>query len=175
MPRNSFLFNNAIYLLPYTGAGSGVRRALEDGLNARFDNDESTHEFVITIARDGNNSSDLVTKLSYFDSEHKSKSNQVGEESNQVDEKSNQVQGKSNQVQADLVTTRQLQLTNKQKDILNFCSVPRTAAEIMERLGISNQSRNRVAHITPLVEAGYLELTNPENPTASNQRYRKKR
>ena len=27
MPRNSFLFNNAIYLLPYTGAGSGVRRA----------------------------------------------------------------------------------------------------------------------------------------------------
>ncbi|MDY3847228.1 MAG: putative DNA binding domain-containing protein [Prevotella sp.] len=175
MPRNSFLFNNAIYLLPYTGAGSGVRRALEDGLNARFDNDESTHEFVITIARDGNNSSDLVTKLSYFDSDHKSKSNQVGEESNQVDEKSNQVQGKSNQVQADLVTTRQLQLTNKQKDILNFCSVPRTAAEIMERLGISNQSRNRAAHITPLVEAGYLELTNPENPTASNQRYRKKR
>ena len=89
--------------------------------------------------------------------------------------KSNQVGIKSNQVEADLVTTRQLQLTNKQKDILNFCSVPRTAAEIMERLAISNQSRNRAAHITPLVEAGYLELTNPENPTASNQKYRKKR
>ena len=125
--------------------------------------------------------SDLVTKLSYFDSEHKSKSNQVREESNQVDEKSNQVEGKSNQVEgksnqveADLVTTRQLKLTNKQKDILNFCSVPRTAAEIMDRLGVSNQSRNRAAHITPLVGAGYLALTNPENPTASNQRYRKK-
>lgn len=159
MPRNSFLFNNAIYLLPYTGAGSGVRRALEDGLNARFDNDESTHEFVITIARDGNNS-DLVTKLSYSDSEKKIKSNQVGE--------------KSNQVQADLVTNHHLQLTNKQKDILNFCSVPRTAAEIMERLGISNQSKNRAAHIKPLLQAGYLELTNPENPTASNQKYRRK-
>lgn len=174
MPRNSFLFNNAIYLLPYTGAGSGIRRALEDGLNAWFDNDESTHEFVIAIARDGNNSSDLVTKLSYSDSEQMLKSNQVGEKSNQVSKKSNQVGGKSNQVQADLVTTRQFRLTNKQKDILNFCSVPRTAAEIMERLAISNQSRNRAAHITPLVEAGYLELTNPENPTASNQRYRKK-
>lgn len=168
MPRNSFLFNNAIYLLPYTGAGSGVRRALEDGLSARFDNDENTREFVITISRDGNNSCDLVTKLSYSDSEQMLKSNQVGI-------KSNQVGWKSNQVEADLVTNRHPQLTNKQKDILNFCSVPRTAAEIMERLAISNQSRNRAAHITPLVEAGYLELTNPENPTASNQKYRKKR
>ena len=61
--------------------------------------------------------SDLVTKLSYFDSEHKSKSNQVGEGSNQVQGKSNQVDEESNQVEADLVTTRQLQLTNKQKDI----------------------------------------------------------
>ena len=24
MPRNNFLFSNAIYLLPYTGAGSGI-------------------------------------------------------------------------------------------------------------------------------------------------------
>ena len=24
MPRNMFLFNNAIYLLPYTGVGSGI-------------------------------------------------------------------------------------------------------------------------------------------------------
>ena len=29
MPRNMFLFTNANYLLPYTGAGSGVRRALK--------------------------------------------------------------------------------------------------------------------------------------------------
>lgn len=31
MPRNNFLFSNAIYLLPYTGAGSGIQRALEEG------------------------------------------------------------------------------------------------------------------------------------------------
>lgn len=167
MPRNSFLFNNAIYLLPYTGAGSGVRRALEDGLCARFNNDESTHEFVITIARDGYNTSDLVIKTGYSNPEKKIKSNHVDGESNQVD-------GESNQVQANLVTTHLLELTNKQKDIVNFCSVPRTAAEIMERLAITNQSRNRAAHITPLVKAGYLELTNPKNPTASNQKYKKR-
>lgn len=36
MPRNMFLFTNANYLLPYTGAGSGVRRALEYDPNAIF-------------------------------------------------------------------------------------------------------------------------------------------
>ncbi len=56
MPRNVFLFTNANYLLPYTGAGSGVRRALEYDPDAVFSNGvsdkEITHasnEFVITI------------------------------------------------------------------------------------------------------------------------------
>lgn len=62
MPRNMFLFTNANYLLPYTGAGSGVRRALEYSPNAVFSNGSSdsreiTHaanEFIITIPRTGN-------------------------------------------------------------------------------------------------------------------------
>ena len=28
-------------------------------------------------------------------------------------------------------------------------------------------------YITSLVAAGYLQMTNPENPTASNQKYKK--
>lgn len=52
--------------------------------------------------------------------------------------------------------------------------MPRTAQEIMDRLGITNQQTNRERHITPLIEAGYLEPTNPDNPTASNQKYRRK-
>lgn len=58
MPRNMFLFTNANYLLPYTGAGSGVRRALEYDPDVIFSNGindkEITHsanEFVITIPR----------------------------------------------------------------------------------------------------------------------------
>lgn len=33
--------------------------------------------------------------------------------------------------------------------------------------------RNRERYITSLVAAGYLQMTNPENPTASNQKYKK--
>ena len=69
--------------------------------------------------------------------------------------------------------TKKVSLSNKQRDIVNFCSVPRTTAEIMERLGLSNQTKNRERYITSLVAAGYLQMTNPDNPTASNQKYNK--
>ena len=105
-----------------------------------------------------------VTKL-------RKKSNQVEEKSNQVEQKSNEVEGKSNQVQDS--DTKKVSLSNKQRDIVNFCSVPRTTAEIMERLGLSNQTKNRERYITSLVAAGYLQMTNPDNPTASNQKYKK--
>ena len=165
MPRNMFLFNNAIYLLPYTGVGSGITRALDEDINVTFMNNDKAQEFVITVWRGESN-------------QVEGESNQVEGKSNQVEGKSNQVQGKSNQVQDSDTQlrhsdTKKVSLSNKQRDIVNFCSVPRTTAEIMERLGLSNQTKNRERHITSLVAAGYLQMTNPDNPTASNQKYMK--
>ena len=184
MPRNMFLFNNAIYLLPYTGVGSGITRALDEDINVTFTNNDKAQEFVITVWRGESN-------------QVEGESNQVG---NQVEQKSNEVEEKSNQVEdhntglrhsdtdhdtrlrhsnTNLDTqlrhsdTKKVSLSNKQRDIVNFCSVPRTTAEIMERLGLSNQTKNRERYITSLVAAGYLQMTNPENPTASNQKYKK--
>ena len=205
MPRNMFLFNNAIYLLPYTGVGSGITRALDEDINVTFMNNDKAQEFVITVWRE--------------------ESNQVEGESNQVEQKSNEVEGKSNQVEdhntglrhsdtdhdtrlrhsgtdhdtsendsdtrlrhsgTDLDTTEndldtqlrhsdtpKVSLSNKQRDIVNFCSVPRTTKEILDRIGVSMHSKNRERYITSLVAAGYLQMTNPENPTASNQKYKK--
>ena len=191
MPRNMFLFNNAIYLLPYTGVGSGITRALDEDINVTFMNNDKAQEFVITVWRGESNQ---------VEGESNQVGNQVEEESNQVEGKSNQVEQKSNQVQdsdtrlrhsgTDLDTrlrhsntnldtqlrhsdTKKVSLSNKQRDIVNFCSVPRTTAEIMERLGLSNQTKNRERYITSLVAAGYLQMTNPDNPTASNQKYKK--
>ena len=184
MPRNMFLFNNAIYLLPYTGVGSGITRALDEDINVTFMNNDKAQEFVITVWRGESNQ---------VEGESNQVGNQVGnqveEKSNQVEEESNEVEGKSNQVQdsdtrlkhsnTNLDTqlrhsdTKKVSLSNKQRDIVNFCSVPRTTAEIMERLGLSNQTKNRERYITSLVTAGYLQMTNPDNPTASNQKYKK--
>ena len=209
MPRNMFLFNNAIYLLPYTGVGSGITRALDEDINVTFMNNDKAQEFVITVWREESN-------------QVEGESNQVG---NQVEQKSNEVEEKSNQVEdhntglrhsdtdhdtrlrhsgtdlntsendldtrlrhsgTDLDTsendldtrlrhsdTPKVSLSNKQRDIVNFCSVPRTTKEILDRIGVSMHSKNQERYITSLVAAGYLQMTNPENPTASNQKYKK--
>ncbi len=69
--------------------------------------------------------------------------------------------------------TKRVPLTNKQKDIVNFCSVPRTSREILERAGVVYHTKNIAKYITSLVATGYLQMTNPDNPTASNQKYKK--
>ena len=176
MPRNMFLFNNAIYLLPYTGVGSGITRALDEDVNVTFMNNDKAQEFVITVWREESNevekkSNQVEGKSNQVGNQVEQKSNEVEEESNEVEEKSNQVQDSDTRLRHS--DTKKVSLSNKQRDIVNFCSVPRTTAEIMERLGLSNQTKNRERYITSLVAAGYLQMTNPDNPTASNQKYKK--
>ena len=163
--------------LPYTGAGSGVRRALEYDPNAIFSNGidqreitHSSNEFVITIPRkvgqvtnQGNLVPDTLANGQV--------TNQAQKNSNQPQDKSNQVRNDSNQANGNLVTRK---LTKKEQDIRNFCSVPRTAQEIMDRLGITNQSKNRKKYITSLIEIAVLERTIPDNPNDPNQKYRRK-
>lgn len=101
-----------IYLLPYTGVGSGITCSLDEGANVSFTNNTSAQEFVITVWR---------------------------EESNQSKAESNQVSN--------------LDTGLRYSDI--------------------NQTKNHERYITSLVKAGYLQMTNPDNPTASNQKYKK--
>ena len=163
MPRNMFLFNNAIYLLPYTGVGSGITRALDEDINVTFMNNDKAQEFVITVWRgESNQVEDLDTGLRHSDTDldtglrHSDTNLDTGLRHSGTD-----------------LDTKRVTLTNKEKDIVNFCSVPRTTKEILDRIGVSMHSKNRERYITSLVAAGYLQMTNPDNPTASNQKYKK--
>ena len=146
MPRNMFLFTNAIHLLPYTGAGSGMLRALSEDVNVSFTNNDRTNEFVITINRQISNQPNVDSDTD-LDTD-------------------------SDTFNADSDTIRP-KITNKQRDIVNFCSVPRSSKEILERVGVTYHSKNIQTYIMSLIEAGYLEMTNPEHPNASNQKYRR--
>ena len=42
------------------------------------------------------------------------------------------------------------QLSNVQKDIIQFCSIPRTAKEIMDHIGYYNNSKNMTTYVRPL-------------------------
>ena len=151
MPRNEFLFTNANYLLPYTGAGTGILRAMEEKPEVSFQNFESAHEFVTIIKRktgagvqDGNGVINEITN----------------QETNQETNPKNSIK---------------ILLTGSQKDVVNFCSIPRTAQEILDRIGVSNQTRTRKKYIQPLLDLGVLEMTIPEKPNDRNQKYRKVR
>ena len=133
LPRNRVLFANGIYLLPYTGAGTGIIRASYFDHDLKIVNDERLQEVVVTIMRPASMDSII--------------------ESN----------GESN--------GENILLSAKEKDILNFCSVPRTSAEIMSHIGITNQTRNRRRLINPLVEKGLLKMSIPDNPNDRNQKY----
>jgi len=90
-----------------------------------------------------------------------------------VTEHSNGVTKKSNQEQQKVTkkSNQEDKLPGKIKDVVNFCTVPRTAQEIMARIGITNQSKNRKRYISALVEQGLLKLTIPDNPKDRNQKY----
>ena len=166
-------------------------------------NNDKAQEFVITVWREESNQVEVEsnevgnqvgTQVEWKSNQVEKKSNQVG---NEVHDKSNQVEDLDTRLRhsdTDLDTglrhsntnldtglrhsgtdldTKRVTLTNKEKDIVNFCSVPRTTKEILDRIGVSMHSKNRERYITSLVAAGYLQMTNPDNPTASNQKYKK--
>ena len=149
--------------LTYTGVDSGITRALDEDINVTFMNNDKAQEFVITVWRgESNQVEDLDTRLRHSDTDldtrlrHSDTDLDTGLRHSDTD-----------------LDTKRVTLTNKEKDIVNFCSVPRTTKEILDRIGVSMHSKNRERYITSLVAAGYLQMTNPDNPTASNQKYKK--
>ena len=81
-----------------------------------------------------------------------------------------QVEGHSN----DSSTEQVLPLTELSAThwkIIELCDVPRRLAEILEALGATNRGHFKAHHIGPLIQSGIVEMTNPENPRAPNQRY----
>ena len=105
-------------------------------------NDEKRKEVIVTFWRESNQGSVRVT-----------------EHSNGVTELSNGAQ------------PAKTKLPGKVQDIVNYCTVPRTAAEILSRMGLTNQTKNRKKYINPLVEEGLLKLTIPDKLNDPNQKY----
>ena len=56
--------------------------------------------------------------------------------------------------------------------ILKSCNNESSATELMEILNRTNKSKFKNTIINPLVENGFLELTNPDKPKSPTQKYR---
>lgn len=170
-PRNKLLFSNGIHLLPYTGAGSGLTRAQLYTPNIKFENDERLKEFVVTIRRESDEVYDMADdRVNDRVDGGVARNKALGDNGLEVGESCAQEGGDR---AFDIVSYRQLE--PMQKNIIQFCSVPRSAREILEHVGYKYHSDAIGKIIRPLIEMSYIEPTIPDKPNSPKQKYRKKR
>ena len=71
----------------------------------------------------------------------------------------------------DQVETK-LGLSRDQVDIVRNCLKEKPIRELMQMAGRSNRTKFRDQVLKPLMEAGWLEMTIPDKPRSSKQKYR---
>ncbi|MDO4937072.1 MAG: hypothetical protein Q4E62_04070 [Sutterellaceae bacterium] len=62
-------------------------------------------------------------------------------------------------------------LSDVNRDLIEFCSIPRTRQEITDFFGVGTTSYVVARFVAPLVEAGVLSMTVPESPKSKFQKY----
>ena len=178
----------------------GITRALKFTPDIKFVNDETLNEFVVTVERRNVGETDAKNDR-YSDREDRDKrdeedrdnslSSKCIEDKRDEEDRDNSLSSKcieNNEAAkgdndgveetedgARVVRTPYKQLPNVLKDIIHFCAIPRTPKEIMDHIGYYNNSKNMTTYVRPLLEMGYLEMTEPEKPQSKNQKYRKVR
>ena len=193
VPRNKLLFENAKFLLPYTGIGSGIMRVLQNYDKISFKNNLVTEEFVITMLREeileeGNGS---VHESDYesdhesvyesdhdgdhdgdHDSDHDSVFDDVYDNDHESDYDNDYDNDHENDYDNDHDDNYESNYeSNYAKKILIFTVMPRSRKEIMDLLGLSTHTDNYVRYIAPMLEKGLLVMTIPAKPKSKNQKY----
>ena len=59
----------------------------------------------------------------------------------------------------------------RREQILEFCIEPKSLSDIMQHLGLKARKNMMNVYINPMISAGVLEMTEPDNPTSRNQMY----
>ena len=160
----------------------GITRALKFTPDIKFVNDETLNEFVVTVERRNVGETDAKNDR-YSDREDRDKRDEEDRDNslsskcieNNEAAKRDKDGVEETEDRARVVRTPYRQLPSVQKDIIQFCAIPRTAKEIMDHIGYYNNSKNMTTYVRPLLEMRYLEMTEPDKPKSKNQKYRKVR
>ncbi len=62
---------------------------------------------------------------------------------------------------------------SKLNELLEYCSEPRTRAEMQEFCGIKTREYFRKKILVPMIKSGKIILTVPDSPSSPNQKYKK--
>ena len=69
------------------------------------------------------------------------------------------------------VTHQDIELSTMSKQILAFCTTPKSKKELAVFCGFKDLRNFTLKHINPLLESGQLEMTIPDKPKSRNQKY----
>ena len=72
---------------------------------------------------------------------------------------------------AHLVTPALTNLTDDQRTIITLCEVPRKQADLMRESGLSHRTFFRRKRLDPLLRAGLIRMTRPDEPNHPDQAY----
>ena len=64
-----------------------------------------------------------------------------------------------------------IELSTVSKQILAFCTTPKSKKELAVFCGFKDLRNFTLKHINPLLESGQLEMTIPDKPKSRNQKY----
>jgi predicted HTH transcriptional regulator len=154
--RNPTLTSHAVHILPYRGLGTGIPRAIDAWPMIRLEDDRQSNQFKVVIQRavekgplSGPGGDQVGTKSG-------PSRDQVGTESAAEEEHA------------------ETRLSLQQEQITMLCKMTgdHTAPELMTFVGRRNRSKFREQVLTPLLTIGVVEMTIPDKPNSSKQRYR---
>ena len=183
-PLRVFIFDNRIEihspgLLPEGVSMESIKHGASVPRNKLLFNHETLNEFVVTVERrnvgetdaknDRDNDRDDRDKIDREDRDKMLENNDLkNSHSLEIDR-----EDRDNQTEKQHVSYKSL--SGVQKNVIQFCSIPRSAREILEHVGYAYNSTNIANQIKPLVEYGFIEMTEPDKPNSKNQKYRKVR
>ncbi len=143
--RNPTLTSHAVHIFPYRGLGTGIPRAIDAWPMIRLDYDRQGNQFRVVIQR--------AVESGPLSGPSR---DQAGIEST--------AEGKEAETGPPL----------QQEQVTLLCRMTgdHAAPELMTFVGRSNRSKFREQVLAPLLALGVVEMTIPDKPNSSKQRYR---
>ena len=80
--------------------------------------------------------------------------------------------GNASKVSSNMPTGTRLALSWHQVEMLDKCLIDTGITELMEIAGRTDRTKFRNQVLNPLIKAGFLEMTVPDKPSSSKQKYR---
>lgn len=165
--RNPLICKTLYFSRDMETFATGLKRISDycDEAGCEFEFQKKPYGFCVVFFRQGNVNSEentqVGTKNTQVDTQVKAKNTQV----------STQVKAKNTQVDTQVKNKyKGMNLSKRELDIIEFCVLPRSKAEIAAHLNLKSVKSIK-AQMDELLRLKILEMTIPDRPRSSRQRY----